>query len=62
MLYRLAQAGKVIERHSREHVMFNMILHVPIEKGWQPTTCVSSGAKSKIGSVGRESDMLRHRA
>jgi len=62
MFDRLAQARKVVEGHSREHVMFNVVLHVPVKKGRQPATRVSSAAEAKIGGVGRQSDMLWHSA
>ena len=58
MLDRLSQAGKVVERHRREHVVLHMVLHVPVKKGWEPAAGEGAAAKPKVRRIRRHSGML----
>ena len=60
MFKRLAQSREIVERDSGKHVMFHVVLHVPVEKGRHRTAGIRPAAKAKIGDVGREADMLRN--
>lgn len=51
MLDRLAQTGEVVERHRWKHVVLHMILHVPVEEGWEPTAGEGAAAKPKVRHI-----------
>jgi hypothetical protein len=62
MLDRLTQLRKIVKGDGGKHVMLHMILHVPVKECGEPTTGVGTAAKTKIGDIRRESDMLRRSA
>ena len=56
------QFGHIKERDGWKHVVFNMILHIPIKEGRQPFAGVASATESKIWRIGSEAEMLRRTA
>ncbi len=47
-----AEPRQIVEGDSGEHMMFHVILHVPVEKGGQPTAGVCAATKAKICHIG----------
>ena len=58
MCYRLAELWQIEERHTGKHVMFEVILHVPVVKPDQPRTGEGSCAHVEVGHVRVQSIML----
>jgi hypothetical protein len=54
----LSQLGQVEERHGREHVVLDVILHVPVEERRQPRAGERAAAEPVIGHVRRHAVML----
>ncbi len=42
--------------------MLDVILHVPVEKSWQPAAGIRAAAKAKVWCIWAEADMLWRRA
>jgi len=55
-----SQGREVVEWHDGIHVMFHVVLHVPIEKSYKSTARVGAAAQTEIRSVRSHANMLGH--
>jgi hypothetical protein len=52
------QSREIVERHSGVHMVFHMVVHVPVEELHERVNLHRPGTLSPIGNAGTESDML----
>ena len=59
VLDRLSQFRKMIERNGCEHMVFHMIIHIPIDKPDEPSGEIGTRILPPIGNVTSHTDVLR---
>ena len=56
------QLGQIEERDGWKHVMFDVVLHIPVEERRQPGRGVRAAAETMVRDVRRQADVLRRTA
>ena len=54
-----AEFRQIEERDGREHVMFDVVMHIPVEEGRQPRASKRAATEPKVRRIRRETEMLR---
>ena len=62
VLDRFAERREIVERHSGEHVVLHMILHVPIEEADKAVAGECAATEPEIRRIGHHAKMLGHPA
>ncbi len=62
MLDCFAQLRQVVERNGRIHVVFKVILHIPVVERGEPRTCECSSVQAEIRLVRVQAVVLGHSA
>ena len=58
VLDELSKFGEIEKRDGGEHVVFDVVLHVPIEKCGQPRASVGPAGEPVVGHVWRQTEVL----